>query len=268
MKIEIDKELLRQWIRWLLILGALIFLLIFSNKFLHADSINPRISYIIPKTNSELWRFEFENTDLTKGDFHFMSWGFDYEIFLTKHFSLSLGVDSYNRQKMGTYNDYVGKEVIIENELTTYAFKEENGIPISHRFNVETMPFQFSIKICPISRKNRVIPYIGIGGNVHMYTVILRGHFVDSEVSERFFNLETGEYQTGYLIYGMAAYNQTCFTFGYHYFAGVMIPVSKQLSVDLGVKVTSAKVKLSKPDWYDPFDLNMTHIYIGLNYWR
>ena len=89
----------------LILLLALIFLIpsfAFSNLFTFKAGL------FIPRAQSDLWTIEFENMSFSKTNYITTNFGFAYEYFLTKEASLVIGVDSYSKNKVGRYVDYVG----------------------------------------------------------------------------------------------------------------------------------------------------------------
>jgi len=66
----------------------------------------------IPRAQSDLWRTEFDQMTFNKTHYNTTNFGFAYEYFLTREVSVVLGVDSYSKNKVGTYVDYVGIELV------------------------------------------------------------------------------------------------------------------------------------------------------------
>jgi hypothetical protein len=57
----------------------------------------------IPRAKSDLWQYEFDNMDFTKAKYQNSNFGFAFEYFFSREISFVLGIDGYNRNKMGFY---------------------------------------------------------------------------------------------------------------------------------------------------------------------
>jgi len=245
----------------LILLTALI---LFIPSIVFSDIVSFKVGYFIPKANSDLWEIEFENMDFTKSSFQNTNFGFGYEYFLSREISIVLNISSYNKNKPGAYLDYVGENI----ESYDYAFDYGEGYAITHTFSVSITPIQASLKLTPMGRKAKIIPYVGGGVGVYMWNVRLYGDMIDFDDPwiDEDWNVE---------IYPIDYYDtreENRFSIGYHVFGGIMIPVANRISLEAEFKYNFSKGTLGKdPDWgfqgFEPFDLGGYHISIGLNYW-
>jgi opacity protein-like surface antigen len=202
--------------------------------------------------------------DFTKSAFNSTNFGFSYEYFVSNNFSIVLGVDGYNRQKVGTYEGFISEE--IDNEI--WAFDYGEGFPISHVFAVSITPIQLSLKLAPLGRSGRFIPYIGGGVGLYLWNVRLQGEMIDFNDAELFYDPNLDEDVWGYYVYEVDAREDSRLSVGYHAFGGIMVPIANRISLDVAFKysiVTAAFTEgfVGFPD----FDLGGYTIVIGMNYW-
>jgi hypothetical protein len=92
----------------------------------------------IPRAQSDLWITEFEQMTFEKTNYNTTNFGFAYEYFLTREVSVVLGVDSYSKNKVGSYVDFVGIE-LVDGDFAFPTDYVEDFIP-THVFNVSITP--------------------------------------------------------------------------------------------------------------------------------
>ena len=231
--------------------------------FIFSDVVSFKVGYYIPRAMSELWEIEFENMSFIKTDFQNTNFAFGYEYFFSREFSIVLGIEGYTKNKSGIYNDFVGEEIDGEG----FAFDYGEGYPISHVFSVSITPIQASLKLTPLGRKGKIIPFVGGGVGAYLWTVRLLGDMVDHSAGEEFLvdNVAT---VIGYPIYPVNAREENKIGFGFHVFGGAMFPIANRISLDAEVKYNQMKgtLKDSFIGW-EPFDLSGLTISLGMNYW-
>ena len=66
-----------------------------------------RLSFNVPSMTSDFWTTEFNQMTITKSGFQETSFGFNYELFLTRSVSLVFGLDTFSKSKSGFYKGYV-----------------------------------------------------------------------------------------------------------------------------------------------------------------
>lgn len=245
----------------LIILFALILCL---PGFIYSDLVSFKVGYFIPRAMSDLWEIEFENMSFTKSDFQNTNFVFGYEYFLSREFSLVLSIDGYTKNRSGIYDLYVGEDI----DGYGYAFDYGEGYAISHVFSVSITPVQASIKLTPLGRKGKVIPYVGGGVGAYLWTVRVQGELIDFNEGEEFLDVDLDEIVIGYPIYSVDAREENKVSFGFHVFGGVMLPVANRISLEGEVKYSQLK-GVFKDGFigFDPFDLGGWTISIGINYW-
>lgn len=241
--------------------------------FVFSDIVTFRVGYYFPRADSELWETEFENMDFTKSDFSDSSFGFTYEFFFTNQLSLALSIDGFSQKKLGMYRDFAVIPAETEDGVFDYAFEIDNGIvnelgsAISHVFDVSITPIQVSLKLAPMGRRGRFIPYVGGGAGVYLWNVRLAGDIIDFEVGD-LFDFPDESVKEGFAVTPTDARENNKVSIGFHAFGGIMFPVANRISVDGQFKFNHLKGELSEGfEGFDSFDLSGYQISIGLNYW-
>ncbi len=245
----------------LILFLALIFLipsLAFSNIFTFKAGL------FIPRAQSDLWTTEFDQMTLNKTDYTTTNFGFAYEYFLTREVSLVIGVDSYSKNKIGNYVDYVGISLPEGN----FAFPTdymEDFIP-AHIFNISITPIQLSAKFTPLGRKGKFIPYLGGGVGLYLWNVRLTGDLIDFD--------DVWDYVPDNIdVYFIKSINppdgveNTRVSFGYHAFGGIMVPFTTRMTFEVEFKYNRAQGALKAFEGFEPFDLSAYQISLGMNYW-
>ncbi len=230
--------------------------------FIFSDLVTFKVGYYIPHAMSDLWDDEFTNMSFTKPEFQNTNFAFGYEYFISREFSVVLSADPYTKKKSGIYNDYVGENI----DDDDFAFDYGEGFPISHVFSVSITPIQASIKLTPLGRKGKLIPYVGGGVGAYLWTVRIQGEMIDFNAGEEF--LDGDDIVIGYPVYAVDAREENKLNFGFHVFGGVMLPIANRISAEGEVKYS--RLSGSFKDGFigfDPFDLGGWTISIGMNYW-
>src|SRR5512136_1203758 len=133
-------------------------LILMIPALMYSDTFTLRVGYYMPKTSTNpnsLWDTEFSQMNYKKADFRGTILGASYEHFLTRQLSFAITVDSYNRERLGTYTDWIG----VQFTDGDFAFPTDfqGDFYISHVFNVRVTPVQLSLKFAPLGRKTPVI---------------------------------------------------------------------------------------------------------------
>jgi opacity protein-like surface antigen len=129
---------------------------------------------------------------------------------------------------------------------------------------VTITPFQLSVKIAPLGRKQKIIPYIGGGVGVYLWSVRLFGDVVD--FSDEWFD---SEFEVDiYPIFSTDAREENKLKVGFQGFAGIMIPLANRLSLEAEFKYNYAMADFTEGfEGFERFDLSGYQISIGMNYW-
>jgi hypothetical protein len=242
--------------------------LAFSNAFsLRAGYFFPRAQHGIDFKDS-LWTIEFDNMNFKKTNFTNSIMGISYEYFLSRELSLVFSVDTYSRVKAGYYKDWVGYQ-LTEGDFAFPAKYYDGDFSISHSLSFTLTPIQVSIKILPLGRRSKLIPYFGGGAGAYIWGVRLRGDMVDFSDDTYFYpDPDLGDVSV-YPIVATQAEEQTRFSFGYHWFAGLMVPVANRLTLEAEFKqhLVNAGKFTDAFEGFDKFDLSGFQVTVGLNYW-
>ncbi len=264
--------------KYLIILLALILL---TPSLAFSGILTFKIGFFVPQAQSDLWDIEFENMNFGKTHFYNSGFAFSYEYFLTRELSFTIGVDSYTKNKGGIYEDYFGvygtvfgiaDDLAFPNEYEGDFYSDEM-FNIFHSFSVSITPIQFSLKITPLGRKGKMIPYIGGGVGVYIWYVRIRGDMADfNDTSYTYYDPVLDADIPVYPVYYTDAREDSRITIGYHGFAGMMVPVAQRFSVEVELKYNYVQGKFREGvdasfEGFDPFDLSGYQFSVGLNYW-
>lgn len=202
----------------LIILLAIVLLI---PGFVFSDIVTFKVGYFIPRAQSDLWEIEFENMDFSKSDFTGTNFSIAYEYFVTNQLSFMVSVDGYTKQKAGIYEGYVGEDI----DGWPYAFDYGEGYGISHVFSVSVTPLQLSLKLTPLGRRSKLIPFIGGGVGIYLWNVKLQGEIIDFDSWDWFYDPNIDEDVPGYYIEQADLRDENQVKVGFHVLGGIMVPV-------------------------------------------
>jgi opacity protein-like surface antigen len=243
----------------LILLLALIFL---TPSFAFSDIFTFKTGLFIPRAQSDLWTTEFENMTFSKTNYTTTNFSFAYEYFLTREVSVVLGIDSFSKNKVGSYVDYVGIE-LVDGDFAFPNDYMEDFFP-THVFNISITPIQLSLKLTPMGRTGKFIPYVGGGVGLYLWNVRLNGDLVDFD--------DVWVYVPDgidiYPITTVDAWESNRISFGYHAFGGIMVPFTKRMTFEVEFKYNVARGELKEAfEGFEPFDLSAYQVSLGMNYW-
>lgn len=241
----------------------LVSLLLLGSSLVFSDAVSFKLVYFAPRASSDLWDEEFRLMDFTKSNFQSMTISFSYEYFLRREISFLISIDSYTKKKLGTYEGLVGETIGDED----WAFDYGSGFAVQHTFDVTMTPIQLSVKLTPLGRREKFIPYVGAGVGIYFWATRLLGDWVVFSEGEWFYDSNIDEDVIGYPIYLAETRDENNINFGYHAFGGVMIPVSDRLSLDIEFKYNVAQGNLEYFEGFEPFDLTSYLFSLGISYW-
>jgi opacity protein-like surface antigen len=125
------------------------------------------------------------------------------------------------------------------------------------------LPIQASLKLTPLGRKSGFIPYIGGGVSVYVFSVKLQGDMVDFSNLDWFYN----DVIQVYPVQITDAKAETRFAFGFHGYAGFMIPFASRIALEAEFKYNYGKGSLGSAfEGFGKFDLSGYQISLGINY--
>lgn len=240
----------------------------------YSNIVSFRVNYFIlraqsgPKWPDSFWTSEFENMNYKKSNFQDTSFGFAYEYLLTQEFSFMIGLDTLSKNKSGYYKDYVGVQA--ENGDWAFPNTYQGDFAPMHRLNISITPLQLSLKITPFGRRNKLIPYVGGGVGLYLWSLRMQGYMIDFNDRYYYEDPISGDVPV-YPIYPVDAMEGENFgkiSFGYHAFGGLMLPVANRLTMDFEFKYSNAKGKFTSSfQGFGPFDIGSYQFSLGLNYW-
>jgi opacity protein-like surface antigen len=262
-------------------------LVLLTPSLAFSEIVTIKIGFFIPNAKSDLWDIEFENMDFGRSHYFSSNFCFTYEYFATKQLSFTLGIDPYYKNKAGDYTGLIGYAALYVSDLDEvydFAFPDdyisEDFIP-RHNFNVSITPIQFSMKLYPMGRQGKIMPYIGGGVGLYIWYVKIQGDLIDFN-DEMYYNEVTGDVHkynpvpgediSIYPVYFADLQETSRFTIGYHAFAGIMVPVAQRFSFEAEFKYNYAKGNFRTGDdaefiGFEAFDMGGYQISLGLNYW-
>lgn len=252
----------------LILFLTLIFLtpsLVFSGVFTFKAGL------FIPRAKSDLWKTEFENMSFNKTNYQTTNFGFSYEYFLTREMSLAISVDSYTKNKSGNYKDYVGIS-FVDGDFAFPNDYEGEFIPY-HSFNVSITPIQVSLKLTPMGRRGKLIPYLGGGAGLYLWSVRIYGDLIDFSDEWLYYDPDLDADISVFPIELVDAREDNRITIGYHAFVGIMFPVARRITFEAEFKYNIVKGNFRTDperiafEGFERFDLSGYQISLGLNYW-
>jgi opacity protein-like surface antigen len=253
----------------LILLTALILMI---PGFMFSDLATFKVGYFIPRTQYELradnlWWIEFDQMSFSKTNYQTTIFGFGYEYFFSNHLSLLLNVEGYSKNKLGQYLDYVGYS-FPDGDFAFPGDFEGEFFP-SHTFSVSITPFQLSVKITPLGRRMKIIPYLGGGVGVYLWSVRIFGDLIDFSDDSYYYEDDEIIVDPIYPIYSVDAREENKLKVGFQGFAGIMIPLANRISLEAEFKYNYAMADFSESAFlgFERFDLSGYQITIGMNYW-
>jgi hypothetical protein len=237
-----------------------------------SDTFSFRLGYFMPGASTNLmthpdslWAIEFNQMSFTKSKFQGSMLGFGYEYFIGPYVSLAFSLDSYTKNRPGYYVDY-GQFDLGENEYFAFPYEYYDANIIEHAFAVSSTPLQLSVKLLPLGRKARLIPFVGGGAGLYFWSVRLQGEMIDFSDPWIYTDEVLGDV-TVYpvnVVYG----KERGQTFGFHAFGGLQVPIGFKATIDLEARYHWAKAKFD--EWFvgfEDFDLGGLALSVGFSYW-
>ena len=256
-------------------------LLLLVPSFAFSDSLSLRLGYYMPRALSNsyltghpdsLWTIEFDQMSFQKKDYRGGIMGVGYDFFLGKNLSLSLVVESYSRSRRGFYNDWV-LNTLDEGDFA-FPFDLYEGEDIFHSFHVSVTPIQLSLKLLPLGRRTKLIPYVGGGASLVFWGVRMFGDQVNFNPVD--INGDPIEYYYPDEVYGdVLVYpveplnaSERGTAFGWHAFGGFQYPIGYRTTIEAEARYHSVKGRFDELFvGFDDFELGGLALTVGLSYW-
>jgi hypothetical protein len=241
----------------------LMLLMLVSPGLVYSDLVTFKIGYFFPRAGSDLWETEFMNMTFEKSDYTGSIFGFAYEYFVTRELALQISVDGYTKQQSGAYlewdglSDFDGRWAYPMGSLQFVDF-----IP-QHVYSVSVTPIQMNVKITPMGRANRIIPYIGGGVGLYIWSARIQGDLIDFE--EIWEDVDLGVII--HPIYAADIRDDNKLTIGFQALGGVILPLASRVSFEGEFKYNFATGTLDKFVGFERFDLSGYQVSLAFNYW-
>ncbi|MFC2141952.1 hypothetical protein ACFLR7_03355 [Acidobacteriota bacterium] len=243
--------------------SILMLLLLVSPCLVYSDLVTFKLGYFFPRAGSDLWETEFLNMTFVKSDYTGSIFGFAYEYFVTRELALQVSVDGYTKQQSGFYNEWDG----LADVDGRWAYPMGSvGVPDffpQHVFAVSVTPIQLNVKLTPLGRANRVIPFIGAGVGLYIWSARLQGDLID-------FDDVWEDTDLGVLIhpiYISDIRDDNKLSFGFQGLGGIILPLASRVSFEGEFKYNFAKGTLDRFTSFERFDLSGYQISLAFNYW-
>jgi hypothetical protein len=255
----------------LAIIAAGFLLLVPSLAF--SDSISIRLGFYLPRalTNSylnthpdSLWTIELDQMSFAPKDYNGGIIGISYDYFASKNISLALSVDGYNKSNFGFYNDWV-LNTLTEGDFA-FPFEFYLGNDILHSFRVSITPVELSLKLLPLGRRAKIIPYVGGGASMVFYGVRMFGDMVNFSDAFIYPDPDLGDVT----IYPVESVNSRDrgTAFGWHAFGGIQVPIGFRATIEAEVRYRAAKGQLGGLfQGFDDLELGGLALTAGISYW-
>ena len=248
-------------------------LLLLVPSLAFSDSISLRLSYFFPKALTDsyllahpdsLWAIELGQMSFLPKDYRGGMVGIGYDYFLSKNISLALSVDAYNRTNVGYYKDWVVNALTEGDFAFPYEFFE--GGDIIHSFRVTITPVELSLKLLPLGRRARIIPYVGGGASMVFYGARMFGDMINFADPWIYTDPDLGDVDI-YPVEPVAS-RESGTAFGWHAFGGIQFPIGYRATFEAEARYRSAKGRFNGLfEGFDDFELGGLALTAGISYW-
>jgi len=233
-----------------------------------ANVLTFRMNYFVPHLIGDFWDIEFKQMEFKKSNFQDVSFGLQYEAFVSRDFSLIVGLDIFRKNKGAYYKDWVGN--VIGSDSFAFPADEFWGtFDPTHSITISSLPFQASLKWTPFGRRGNVIPYVGGGAHAMFWNVRMQGAMINFD-EEYIYTDQYGDVSV-YPIYDVnvrEADGLGRVSFGWQAFGGLMIPVGNRITIDVGGQYFSCPAEFKNSfEGFQPIDVGGYQFSLGLNYW-
>lgn len=204
-----------------------------------ANDLTFKIGGFIPNGNSDIWEANESETDFKTTNLAGAYVGMEVDLFLGKYANFSCEVGYYKKDTLAEDADYIFPD----------------GIPIEHVIYLRKIPLQASIKLFPLGRNKKIIPYAGAGIGLYFWDYQEYGDFVVNRYTEP-------EIISGF-------YESTGQDFGTHAMFGFMFPIGWKNTVNAEIKYVKLDGNLGKDfdPSFEPIDLSGLYITFGISFW-
>jgi len=150
--------------------------------FIGASSIAPaafagdfeiRLGAFIPRADTgahnDLFVDDSVLYNVTKSDWHGFSGGVQYNVKIVPNVQIGFGIDGYGETVDTSYRDYVGP----------------TGREIRQTLKIDMVPMSVELRLTPTSRRVKIAPFVGVGGDLIYWKYEEFGDFIDFDVPSK-----------------------------------------------------------------------------------
>ncbi len=248
-------------------------LLLLVPSLAFSDSVTLRLGYYFPKAISNsylsahpdsLWTIEFDQMSFLPKNYRGGTVGISYDYFLSKNISLALSADAYNKSNVGFYRDWV-VNTLTEGDFA-FPFEFFEGGDIVHSFRVSITPIDISVKLLPLGRRAKIIPYVGGGASMVFFGARMFGDMVNFSDPFIYTDPVLGDVDVFPVEPVFSSEHGTAF--GWHAFGGIQFPIGYRATIEAEARYHSAKGSLGGLfQGFDDFELGGLALTAGISYW-
>lgn len=135
-----------------------------------AHSVALRLGTFSPRIDSGLWDDNLETFTIERDDFDAFVGGVEVAVELSEYADLALGVETSSRTVFSMYRDFV----------------RDDGTEIVQDLTWRTTPVTAGVRVLPLGRFRRLVPYVTGGGGLYLYQYREEGEFIDFDTLDIF----------------------------------------------------------------------------------
>lgn len=216
-----------------------IFIIMLIPTLLLADDLTFKIGGFIPSGKSDIWKVNETETNFKASDLAGFYASGEADLFLGKYFNFAI--------ELG----YTEKDSTVADVDFTYP----DDSAIVHTIFLRQVPLQASIKILPLGRERKIIPYFGGGVGLYFWKYWEYGDFVIDRYTDP--TIITGSFES------------TGADVGYHGMFGLMFPFGYHYTVNAEVKYAKVHGHLGEDfdPTFEPIDLGGLTVTAGFSFW-
>lgn len=128
-----------------------------------AQSVALRLGTFAPRIESDLWEENLATFTIERSDFDALIAGVEFSIELSEVVDLAFGVETSSSTVFSNYRDFVF----------------EDGSEILQDLTLRTTPVTAGVRVFPVGKFHRVLPYVTGGAGFYVYEYREVGEFVD-----------------------------------------------------------------------------------------
>jgi hypothetical protein len=218
---------------------ATVLLILLIPAFVFAENVTFKLGGFIPDGKSDIWEVNQSETYFKVSDLAGFYASGEADLFMGKYFNFAF--------ELG----YTEKDTITEDKDFVYP----DDAPILHTISLRMVPLQGNIKILPLGRDRKIIPYFGGGIGLYFWRYWEYGDFITNRYTEP--EIITGSFLS------------TGADIGYQAMFGMMVPFGYHYSANGELKYVRVHGNLGSDfdPTFEPIDLSGLYVTFGISYW-